>query len=50
MKPVSEIGILRGGVLKLSTLNTCPAKGNGASNLIPEDLESLASKVSFLVI
>ena len=50
MKPVSEIGILRGVVIKLSTSNICPAKRNRASNLILEDLESLASKVSFLVI
>ena len=50
MKTVSEIGILRGGFWKLSTLNTCPAKGNGANNLIPKFLERWASKVSFLVI
>ena len=36
--------------MKLSTLNTCPAKGNGASNLIPKDLERPTSKVSFLII
>ena len=50
MKPVSEIGILRGGVMKLSTSNMCPVKRNWASNLIPNDLEGSASKVSFLVL